>query len=84
MDDTDKHSDKVIKETVMSFSGEKRLLLAAKSHEAARDLVRASLSKDLTDEEIRRELFLRFYKNDFSSDEIRMIIEKLKTNIESA
>ena len=83
MDDTDIHSKKVIKETVMSFSGEKRLILAAKSHEAARDLVIASFSTDLTVEEVRMKLFLRFYKNDFNSDEIRMIIEKLKTNIES-
>lgn len=82
MDDTDKHSEKVIKETVMSFSGEKRLILAAKSHEAARSLVIASFSNDLTVEEARRELFLRFYKNDFSAEEIKFIIAKLKMKIE--
>jgi hypothetical protein len=77
MNDTDQHTEKIIRETVMSFSGEKRLILAAKSHEAARDLLIASFSKNLTVEEVREELFLRFYKNDFSEEEIRIIIERL-------
>lgn len=77
MNDTTQHSEKIIKETVMGFSGEKRLILAAKSHEAVRDLILASFSNDLTAEEVRNELFLRFYKNDFSEDEIRTIIGKL-------
>lgn len=82
MNDTGKHTENIIKETIMNLSGEERLILAAKSHEAARSLVIASLKANLTVSQINKELFLRFYKNDFNEEDLRMIIEQLKMSDE--
>lgn len=48
-------------------SGEEKLLIALKMFETARDIVISSLPKNLSDKEIRKELLLRFYGNEFDN-----------------
>lgn len=60
-----------------SRSGEEKLLMALSMFETARELVIASLPKDISESELRKELFLRFYGNDFDEDEKIKIIQRL-------
>lgn len=49
-------------------TGEEKLLMAPSMFETARELVIASLPKDISKSELRKELFLRFYGNDFDEN----------------
>jgi hypothetical protein len=49
-------------------SGEEKLLIALKMFETSRDIVISSLPENLSETELRKKLFLRFYGNEF--DEI--------------
>jgi len=46
--------------------------------ETARGIVLSSFSSDLSENEIRKELFLRFYGNDFSQEEIEKFTKKME------
>jgi hypothetical protein len=59
-------------------SGEEKLLIALKMFETARDIVLSSLPKNLSDNERRKELFLRFYGNEFDELTKEKILDKLK------
>jgi hypothetical protein len=75
IDTTSEIKDK-IDEIYKNKSGEEKLLIALSMFETARELVISSLPSNLSDEELRKELFLRFYGNDFSINEK----EKILTN----
>ena len=77
MKDTSFEIQKKIDEIYKNKSGEEKLLIALSMFETARELVISSLPNNLSDKELRKELFLRFYGNDFSSNEK----EKILTNL---
>ncbi|TVQ96049.1 MAG: hypothetical protein EA399_16615 [Desulfovibrionales bacterium] len=65
MDDTSKKFREKYRRMIMRKSGEERLMMGDSMFVTARTLVLASLDPSLTEDEKRRELFLRFYGNDF-------------------
>ena len=65
---------------LMKKSGIERLYMGARMEEAAREMVLASISDEKTESETKTELFLRYYKNDFSDEEITKIINHLKNH----
>ena len=58
-------------------SGEEKVLIALSMFETARKIVLSSLPPNLSEKEIRKELFLRFYGNDFNEKERDKIISNL-------
>ncbi len=77
MKDTSFEIQKKIDESYKNKSGEEKLLIALSMFETARELVISSLPNNLSDKELRKALFLRFYEDDFSVNEK----EKILTNL---
>lgn len=77
MNDTSDLIKEKLEANYASISGEEKLLMALSMFETARALVIASLPKDISESELRKELFLRFYGNDFDEDEKIKIIQRL-------
>lgn len=77
MNDTSDLIKEKLEANYASISGEEKLLMALSMFETARALVIASLPKDISESELRKELFLRFYGNDFDEDEKKKIIQRL-------
>jgi len=78
MSDTTFEIENKLNQTYFSKSGEEKLLIALKMFETARDIVLSSLPKNLSDNERRKELFLRFYGNEFDELTKEKILERLK------
>jgi len=67
----DTHPDIAIQfqNLMMCKSGEKRLLMGCSMYDAAKQIVRSAICNShpgITDAEIKREIFLRFYELEFS------------------
>jgi len=77
MNDTAPEIQDMIDDIYKNKTGEEKLLIALSMFETARELVISSLPNNLSDKELRKELFLRFYGNDFSITEK----EKILTNL---
>jgi len=78
MSDTTFEIENKLNQIYLSKSGEEKLLIALKMFETARDIVLSSLPKNLSDNELRKELFLRFYGNEFDELTKEKILERLK------
>jgi hypothetical protein len=74
MNDTAPEIQEKINEIYKNKSGEEKLLIALSMFETARELVISSLPNNLSDKELRKELFLRFYGNDFGAVEKEKIL----------
>jgi len=61
MNDTDPEVARKFRELIMGCSGEERFMMGIRSFDAARDIVLASLPKDLPEDELNRRLFERIY-----------------------
>ncbi len=61
MNDTSPEIEKKLHEMMMARSGPERLIMGALMFDAARDMVLASLPKDLPEDELKRRLFERIY-----------------------
>jgi len=61
MNDTSPEVERLVREMMMARSGEERLLMGAAMFEAARDMVIASLPKDISPMEFKGRLFERLY-----------------------
>ena len=77
MNDTSPWAKKIQDELFAKLSGEERLLMGLEMFETARKIVLSSFPPNLTDDEIRKRLFLRFYENDFSEEEKEKILASL-------
>ena len=77
MNDTSPEIKEKIEEIYKNMSGEEKLLIALSMFETARELVIASLPEELSEKERRKELFLRFYGNDFDQEEKEKIIKSI-------
>ena len=77
MNDTTPEIQEKIDYIYRNKTGEEKLLIALNMFETARELVISSLPNNLSEKELRRELFLRFYGNDFSKSEKEKILKNL-------
>lgn len=77
MIDTTPEAEKIQSELFDKMTGEERMKIASDMFDTARTLVLASLDKKLNDTEKRKALFLRFYGNDFSTNEKEKILSNL-------
>ncbi len=77
MNDTSPWAKKIQDELFAKLSGEERLLMGLEMFETARKIVLSSFPPNLTEDEIRKRLFLRFYENDFSEEEKEKILAGL-------
>jgi hypothetical protein len=74
MRDTTPEIKSRIDDIYRKMSGEQKLLISLKMFETVREIVLSSLPENLSDKELSRELFLRFYRTDFDESEIEKII----------
>ncbi len=68
MNDTSPIMEERFRTLLMARSGEERLKMGCSMHATAKALVRAAIlekNPSVSTEQIRRELFLRFYRQDF-------------------
>jgi hypothetical protein len=77
MNDTAPEIEDKIHDIYKNKTGEEKLLIALSMFETARELVISSLPKNLSERELRKALFLRFYGNDFSINEKEKILSNL-------
>ena len=76
----DTHPDIAVRyrNMMMHKSGEQRLRMGCSMYDAARQIVRSAIldgNVDITEAEMRREIFLRFYGHEFSRDEREKLFE---------
>jgi len=78
MDDTHPLVAAEFRKRLMKLSGETRMVMASRMFDACREIVMASLPKGLTSAEIKVNIFLRFYGNDFDRKQRDAIVNYLK------
>jgi hypothetical protein len=61
MNDTPPEIARRVREMLMARSNEERFMMGVRSFDAAREIVLASLPKDLPPEELKRRLYQRIY-----------------------
>ena len=61
MTDTSPRIERLMRDKLMAFSGEERFIMGAQMFDRAREMMKASLPKDLSETERRRLLFKRIY-----------------------
>jgi hypothetical protein len=61
MTDTPPEVERMVRERLMARTAEERFIMGAQMFEAALTMIRASLPRDLPEEERRRQLFERIY-----------------------
>ena len=69
MNDTTPEIESRLDEIYERKSGEEKLLICLKMFETAREIVISSLPKNISERELQKKIFLRFYGNDFSENE---------------
>jgi len=77
MIDTTSDVETIVNHIYQEKSGEEKLLIALKMFETSREIVLSSLGKNLQEKEIRKQLFLRFYKSEFENTKLEEIMSKL-------
>ncbi len=78
----DTHPDIAIRfrNLMMSKTGEQRLLMGCSMYDTAKRIVRSAIYNSrpgITDAEIKREIFLRFYGSEFSEDDRKKLLSAL-------
>jgi hypothetical protein len=61
VNDTPPEIERMVRDKIMARSGEERFIMGAQMFESAREMVKASLPKGLSETEQRRLLFKRIY-----------------------
>ena len=61
MNDTPPEIAQLVRQMLMARSNEERLMMGVRSFDAAREIVLASLPKNLPPEELKRRLYQRIY-----------------------
>ena len=64
MNDTPPEVERMLREKFMAPSGEERFVMGALMFDSAREMVKASLPRGLSEAEQRRQLFKRRYGNE--------------------
>jgi hypothetical protein len=80
MNDTPALVDQLYRDLLLSRSPSERVRMACSMHAAARDLIRAGIPDDAwqTPEDLRLEVFRRFYHEDFTPEEMDRIVAGLR------
>jgi len=78
----DTHPDIAVRfqNLMMRKSGEQRLRMGCSMHDTAKQIVRSAIYNshpEITDAEMKREIFLRFYGQDFSQTDKERILSTL-------
>jgi hypothetical protein len=61
MTDTQREIERMMRDKIMALSGEQRFIIGALMFESAREMVKASRPRGLSESEQRRQLFKRLY-----------------------
>ncbi len=72
------------RELMMRKSGEQRLLMGCSMYDAAKQIVLSAIHNrqpEITDAEIKREIFLRFYGEEFSQADREKLLSALASDI---
>ena len=83
MNDTAPEIEAIFEQMMMNKSGQERLQMGFSMFNMARRQVTAAIRKNKPDAdaiEIRREIFLRFYGNDFSQEEQKKILNRISVS----
>jgi hypothetical protein len=72
-----KETDLIYRKMMGKKTGEERMLMSFSMLDFARSIVLSSISKDASPKEQRKELFLRFYRDDFKKEERDRILKRL-------
>jgi hypothetical protein len=64
MTDTPQEIERIVRDKLMARSGEERFVMGAQMSESAREMVKASLPRGLSEAEHRRQLFKRLYEKE--------------------
>jgi hypothetical protein len=78
MNDTRPEAAAILLKLFKGKSGEERIKIASSMFDTAKKLVLDSLPKHLSKKEIRQQLFLRFYINDFTGKQITNILNSFR------
>jgi hypothetical protein len=65
--DTSPEIERMVRNKIMARSGEERFIMGAEMFESAREMVKASLPRGLSETEQRRLLFKRIYGKEMGS-----------------
>ena len=77
MNDTLPEVKNKLVELYARLSGEERMRIASGMFETARKIVLSSFPENLPENEIRKQLFLRFYGNEFTKEETEKIFKRM-------
>jgi hypothetical protein len=72
MNDTHPNVASRYRDLMMSKTGEQRLRMGCSMHDTSKQIVRSAIYEsypEITEAEMRREIFLRFYGHEFSRDD---------------
>ena len=67
MTDTPPEIERLVRDKIMARSGEERFIIGAQMFDSAREMVKASLPRELSQTEQRRLLFKRIYGKEIGS-----------------
>jgi hypothetical protein len=81
MNDTTPEIAPLYRNLIMNKTGEERLLMGCSMYDTAKQIVRSAIYNNrpqITDEEMKKEIFLRFYGKEFSRDDREKFLSALK------
>ncbi len=80
MNDTHPEIAALFRKLMMQKTGEQRLIMGCSMYDAAKQIVRSSIYNSrpgITEEQMRREIFIRFYGHEFSKADRDRILSAL-------
>ena len=77
MNDTAPEIEEILDSSYQNKTGEEKLLIALGMFETVRKIVLSSLPSNLSERELCKELFLRFYGNEYEENEKKKILLNL-------
>ena len=77
MNDTSPEIQRKYYKMIMDLPPEERLMMSVDMFESVKTMILSSLDKDLSEKEIKKQLFLRLYGNDFNEEEKKAIIQSI-------
>lgn len=80
MNDTHPEMAVRFRELMMSKTGQERLLMGCSMYDTAKEIVRSSIHNSrpgITEADMRREIFLRFYGREFSRTDREKLISEM-------
>jgi len=79
--DTPPFIEHIYRQKIMEKSVEERLTMGSCMFDAAREMVLSSFPQNMSLQEKRKSLFLRFYSNDFDENTKQSILQTLSEKI---